>query len=243
MAVTALQALPSPVVREDRVAVLASDEALYDRIDETLTAAGFDIADVSDLAQLDALCAAAGAGVAVVACRREELRRPGRLEALRRSHPDLLLVIVSTGETRHVVRDAMSFGAEGYVCESQLEASLSSTVSAVIAGCICVPRTMRRAVVRVAFTRRERQVLMLVWRGLSNHEIAQSLFLSESTVKSHLASAFRKLGVTSRVEAAALLSDPEELERVAGSNVEYLGHSGGSGRFAREQAAPASMWG
>ena len=44
----------------------------------------------------------------------------------------------------------------------------------------------------------------------TNHEIAARLFLTESTVKSHLASAFEKLGVRSRKDAAALLLDPEE---------------------------------
>jgi predicted transcriptional regulator len=46
--------------------------------------------------------------------------------------------------------------------------------------------------------------------GLTNGEIADSLFLSESTVKSHLSSAFAKLGVRSRKEAAALVLDPEQ---------------------------------
>ena len=46
--------------------------------------------------------------------------------------------------------------------------------------------------------------------GLTNSEIAESLFLSESTVKSHLSSAFAKLGVRSRREAAALVLDPDQ---------------------------------
>ena len=46
--------------------------------------------------------------------------------------------------------------------------------------------------------------------GLTNREIAENLFFSESTVKSHLNTAYRKLGVTSRVEAAEMITDPEE---------------------------------
>ena len=53
-------------------------------------------------------------------------------------------------------------------------------------------------------------MLALVVRGLGNRQIALRLFLSESTVKSHLASAFQKLGVRSRKEAAAVLLDPDE---------------------------------
>ena len=47
-------------------------------------------------------------------------------------------------------------------------------------------------------------------QGSTNQEIAARLYLTESTVKSHLATAFEKLGVRSRKEAAALLLDPGE---------------------------------
>ena len=45
--------------------------------------------------------------------------------------------------------------------------------------------------------------------GLTNAEIAGKLFLAESTVKSHLSSAFSKLGVSSRYEATSVILDPE----------------------------------
>ena len=50
----------------------------------------------------------------------------------------------------------------------------------------------------------------LVVMGFTNSQIGSRLFLAESTVKSHLSSAFSKLGVRSRSEAAALILDPEE---------------------------------
>jgi DNA-binding CsgD family transcriptional regulator len=67
-----------------------------------------------------------------------------------------------------------------------------------------VPRELRATVQRPALSHRERQVLTYVTEGLSNAQIAEELFLSESTVKSHLSSAFAKFGVSSRREAAAL---------------------------------------
>jgi hypothetical protein len=53
-------------------------------------------------------------------------------------------------------------------------------------------------------------VIGYVAAGLTNSEIADALFLCESTVKSHLASAFAKLGVSSRKDVAALVLDPDQ---------------------------------
>jgi DNA-binding NarL/FixJ family response regulator len=56
-------------------------------------------------------------------------------------------------------------------------------------------------------TSRQRQVLALVAEDLSNAEIAQRLFLTESTVKQHLRAAYKVLGVTKRTDAANLIRD------------------------------------
>ena len=73
---------------------------------------------------------------------------------------------------------------------------------------------LRASVERPAFSHRERQVLALVARGLTNSEIAEHLLLAQSTVKSHLSSAFAKLGIRSRKEVSALLLDPEQARSV-----------------------------
>lgn len=56
---------------------------------------------------------------------------------------------------------------------------------------------------RVALSERELEVVRLVAAGRSNREIAQALFVSEATVKTHLGKAFGKLGVNSRTAAVA----------------------------------------
>ncbi|MGE5225411.1 MAG: DNA-binding response regulator, partial [Planctomycetaceae bacterium] len=55
-----------------------------------------------------------------------------------------------------------------------------------------------------SLTQRENDILALLSEGRSNRDIAQRLFLSEKTVKAHLAAIFRKLGVTNRTQAAMM---------------------------------------
>ena len=78
------------------------------------------------------------------------------------------------------------------------------------AGQLVVPRDSYQRLEPPHLTNREKQTLSMVIMGLTNQEIAEKLFISEGTVKSHLNKAYRKLGVRSRGEAARLIADPAE---------------------------------
>jgi DNA-binding NarL/FixJ family response regulator len=108
------------------------------------------------------------------------------------------------------VRRMLKNGADGVVLEGDLESALAATIQAVNAGQIVVARELRANVERDALSFRERQILGLVVLGFTNSEIADQLCLAESTVKSHLSTAFNKLGVRSRKDAVALILDPDE---------------------------------
>jgi DNA-binding NarL/FixJ family response regulator len=107
-------------------------------------------------------------------------------------------------------RRAVRAGADSLVLEHELEQALAPAVRAVAAGFSVVPAVLRQSSHRVAFSHREREVLRLAVGGRTNNEIAAALFLAESTVKTHLSSAYRKLGAESRKDAAAMILDPEE---------------------------------
>jgi len=154
-------------------------------------------------AELGELALDAGT-IIVIACDVDRHREMTALRRLRREVPGPAIVAVSPTATATGVRRALDAGADAIVFEPLLESTLAVTVSAVGSGQAVVPREMRASVERPAFSHRERQVLTFVSEGLTNAQIAEQLFLSESTIKSHLSSAFAKFGVRSRHEAAAL---------------------------------------
>ncbi len=147
--------------------------------------------------------------LAVLAGDGDLLERGGPVESLRHLRPDCRIVLVAPSDQRALIRKALRFGVDGFVPYATADSTLSVSVAAVLAGQLAVPQSLRRHASWASFSARERQVLSLVADGLTNNEIARHLFLSESTVKTHLSSSFRKLGVSSRAEATAAVLDPD----------------------------------
>jgi DNA-binding NarL/FixJ family response regulator len=148
--------------------------------------------------------------IVILACDVTDAAQLAYLRRLRRLIRDAGIVVVAPSTDSGGVRRALDAGADGLVFETELETCVVPCVAAVAAGQAAVPRRVRGGLHKPAFSHRERQVLDHVAAGLTNREIADLLFLSESTVKSHLGSAFAKLGVRSRKEAAALVLDPDQ---------------------------------
>jgi DNA-binding NarL/FixJ family response regulator len=118
------------------------------------------------------------------------------------------------------LRTALAAGVSGIVLEQRLDTNLLPCLRAVLSGQVCVPRAEARQVDPARLSPREKQILGLVVMGYMNGEIGKRLFVAESTVKSHLSSAFSKLGVSSRTEAVELILDPE---RGLGTGILSLG--------------------
>jgi DNA-binding NarL/FixJ family response regulator len=120
------------------------------------------------------------------------------------------IVAVSPGCGPLGLRRAVRGGADALVLENELEDALVPAVRAVAAGLSVMPAVLRADAERLALSHREREVLRLAITGHTNGEIASGLFLAESTVKSHLSSAYRKLGAAGRRDAASMIFDPDE---------------------------------
>src|SRR4051812_26638195 len=120
-----------------------------------------------------------------------------------------ILVVMPTGASNASLRRALLAGATGIVLEHELRHALVPTANALLAGQLAVPTTLARQIAPRPLSHREKQILALVVEGLTNREIADRLFLAESTVKTHLSSAFRKIDARSRSEAVARIQDPD----------------------------------
>jgi DNA-binding NarL/FixJ family response regulator len=131
------------------------------------------------------------------------------VQALMRGVEHALIVVICPAIERWEVRAVLGAGAAGVVLEEEMAGALGPCLQAVRVGQVCVPRRHGRQVAPPALSTREKQILGLVVMGDMNSQIAEQLFLAESTVKSHLSSAFGKLGVRSRNEAVNLIMDSE----------------------------------
>jgi DNA-binding NarL/FixJ family response regulator len=130
------------------------------------------------------------------------------------------VVILTTFDLDEYVFRGLRAGASGFLLKDVRPEDLVQAVRVVAAGeSLLSPKVTRRLIEEFArtpdvtvgappgfdaLTEREREVLELVGRGLSNQEIAQSLFLSLATVKTHVNRLFAKLGVRDRAQAVVV---------------------------------------
>lgn len=143
-------------------------------------------------------------------CETVGVREDAALRELKREQPTVRIVLVCEAATGRSTRRAIDGGVEGFVFADHLERALAPTVAAVLAGQTVVPSDLRANARKPSLSFREKQILGMVVMGFTNSQIGARLYLAESTVKSHLSSAFTKLGVRSRSEAAALILNPDE---------------------------------
>jgi DNA-binding NarL/FixJ family response regulator len=127
--------------------------------------------------------------------------------ALRRTR----IVAVTPTNRRSAIRAALAAGADGVVLAGAVILTLPVAVLSVWHGQASVPIEARGQLGAAPLSHREHEVIALASEGMSNSEIAGVLTVAESTVKSHLASVFTKLGVHTRTEALAALGEPPVL--------------------------------
>jgi DNA-binding NarL/FixJ family response regulator len=144
---------------------------------------------------------------------------PGGIRGLRHRYPQLSLVIVDWRRDRDTMLRAIGEGAHGFISKDMEQDEMLQAFRQVMAGQVYVPPIVGNIDAEIlatgssgsypasisSLTERQREVLTHMSMGKSNKEIARSLRISESTVKVHVAAAFRLLGVHNRVGAVAAL--------------------------------------
>jgi RNA polymerase sigma factor (sigma-70 family) len=127
------------------------------------------------------------------------------------------VLMLTTFDADHYVYEALRAGASGFLLKDSGPDELAAAVRVVAGGeALLAPAITQRLIERFveaaprdpashpllrSLTEREREVLTLISRGLSNREIAASLVISEQTVKSHVSRILQKLGLRDRVQA------------------------------------------
>jgi DNA-binding NarL/FixJ family response regulator len=135
------------------------------------------------------------------------------LREARRVRPEVPILVVSAVESRFEIDRALELGAMGYFFKSGPSIDLLTAIRRVRSGDRVVPETGPMDPARAGLTERQLQVLRLLSRGMSNKEIATNLDVAENTVKVHVATIYRALGVAGRTgallraQALSLLDD------------------------------------
>jgi DNA-binding NarL/FixJ family response regulator len=140
------------------------------------------------------------------------------LRTLRKRFPFVAVMVVSASEEPADIRAALDAGATGFVPKTSKRTVLLRAIELVLAGGVYVPPAMLRAGEgredacarreRVELlTPRQRDVLRLMQRGLTNKEIGDVLGISAATVKVHVAAILETLDVSNRTEAAMAMAE------------------------------------
>jgi DNA-binding NarL/FixJ family response regulator len=179
---------------------------------------GFDgvevVAEASDGVEAVKLVAEHGPDVVLMDLRMPRLDGVEATKAIRRDHPSTAVVVLTTFADDESILSALSAGAAGYLTKDAARDDIRRALEAAVAGQTVLDPAVQAALLKVAqhgaarppalpdgLTEREAEVLALIAMGLSNGEIAERIFVAETTVKTHVNRIFAKTGSRDRAQA------------------------------------------
>ena len=152
----------------------------------------------------------------IVLCLNDTEALSESVKRVRGSGPDAAPVLVfGLQPNLPLAHAALKAGARGYVHAGMTPEQVLRVADLVVQGEIAAPRELIEYLVNLkeppsyTLSSRQEEILRLLIEGLSNAQIAERLFLSESTVKQHLRAAYKVLGVRNRTEAVRVVRDAD----------------------------------
>lgn len=126
-----------------------------------------------------------------------------------REHKDLKVIIVTTFKRVGYFERAVKAGVDAYVLKDRSTSELMSTIYTVLAGKKEYSPELMESMISQdnPLSPQEKRILQLISLGKSNQDIADTLYLSNGTVRNYISSIFNKLSANNRVEAARIAKD------------------------------------
>ncbi|MEU7836867.1 response regulator transcription factor [Nonomuraea sp. NPDC049129] len=191
------------MIVDDHPVVRDGLRGMFDHVDDIEV-----VAEAGDGYEALAMARQARPHVILMDLRMPSLDGVGAIERLRVDHPEIKVIVLTTYDTDADVTRAMAAGVAGYLLKDAPREELHRAVRTAAAGGAVLAPSIASALIRGPATQapspRELEVLRLVARGAANKEIARTLLISETTVKTHLKHVFAKLGVETRAAAVVV---------------------------------------
>ena len=206
MSIRVLVADDQSMVRAGFRMLLAGEEDI-----EVVAEAGDGLEAVSKAARFDP-------NIVLMDIRMPELDGLQATQRILAANPAARILILTTFDLDEYIYEGLRAGASGFVLKDDPPEQLIAAIRTVAAGdALLSPTVTKRVIKQFArpprpgppkgldeLTAREREILRLIADGLSNAEIAQELYISDTTVKTHVTHIFQKLGLRDRVQAVVL---------------------------------------
>jgi len=138
------------------------------------------------------------------------------LAMFKKLHPQVPIVVVSAHEEAEIIRSCLNYNASGYIVKSSSPDEIKAAIKTILAGDIYTPPGINLddvggnhgesdiALKINSLTPSQLKILIEIGKGKLNKQIAYDLGISEGTVKAHITSVFKRLGINNRTQAVLI---------------------------------------